>query len=103
VTFEDGRKGGHQGNGGRSATCHGCPADAPIQGGRRMNVHIREDLSGHVKRADDGIKKGDVMLRADNVSLSFGGVKAIKDVSFDITRAKSVPSSGPTAPARHRC
>ncbi|HET7155135.1 MAG TPA: ABC transporter ATP-binding protein, partial [Hyphomicrobiaceae bacterium] len=28
--------------------------------------------------------QGDVLLAVQNVSLSFGGVKAIRDVSFDI-------------------
>ena len=27
---------------------------------------------------------GDVLLSVENVSLSFGGVKAVSDVSFDI-------------------
>ena len=27
---------------------------------------------------------GDVMLKLDNISLAFGGVKALTDISFDV-------------------
>jgi branched-chain amino acid transport system ATP-binding protein len=47
---------------------------------------------------------GDVLLSVKNVSLSFGGVKAIQNVSFDIqASARSGQSSARTAPARRRC
>ena len=35
-------------------------------------------------RPDDGIEPGGMLLHVDNISLSFGGVKAISDISFDI-------------------
>ena len=38
---------------------------------------------------------GDVMLKLDNVSLSFGGVKAIRDVSFDVRRGEIRAIIGP--------
>jgi branched-chain amino acid transport system ATP-binding protein len=38
---------------------------------------------------------GDVMLKVDNVSLSFGGVKAIKDISFDIHKGEIRAIIGP--------
>jgi branched-chain amino acid transport system ATP-binding protein len=41
------------------------------------------------------IKAGDVLLAVDNVSLSFGGVKAIRDVSFDIRKGEIRAIIGP--------
>ena len=38
---------------------------------------------------------GDVMLKLDNVSLSFGGVKAIRDVSFDVRKGEIRAIIGP--------
>ncbi|NOU05503.1 MAG: ATP-binding cassette domain-containing protein, partial [Hyphomicrobiaceae bacterium] len=38
---------------------------------------------------------GDVMLKVENVSLSFGGVKAIRDVSFDIRKGEVRAIIGP--------
>ena len=38
---------------------------------------------------------GEVMLKLDNVSLSFGGVKAIRDVSFDVRRGEIRAIIGP--------
>jgi branched-chain amino acid transport system ATP-binding protein len=46
-----------------------------------MNARIQH-VELHAE--DDGLTPGDVMLKVDNVSLSFGGVKAISDISFDI-------------------
>ena len=34
------------------------------------------------------IARGDILLAVDQVSLSFGGVKAITDVSFDIRKGE---------------
>lgn len=41
------------------------------------------------------IAKGAVLLAVENVSLSFGGVRAIRDVSFDITRGEIRAIIGP--------
>jgi branched-chain amino acid transport system ATP-binding protein len=38
---------------------------------------------------------GEVMLKVDNISLSFGGVKAIQDVSFDIVKGEIRAIIGP--------
>src|SRR5687767_3123471 len=48
-------------------------------------------------RAPDSpiITKGDVLLAVDNVSLSFGGVKALTDVSFDIKKGEIRAIIGP--------
>jgi branched-chain amino acid transport system ATP-binding protein len=59
-----------------------------------MNIHVRED--GPLKlRADDGIAKGAELLVVDNISLSFGGVRAISDVSFDIRKGEIRAIIGP--------
>ena len=42
-----------------------------------------------------GLSPGDTMLSVDNVSLSFGGVKAIRGVSFDITKGEIRAIIGP--------
>src|SRR4051812_38176619 len=48
-------------------------------------------------RAPDGpvITKGDVLLAVENVSLGFGGVKALTDVSFDIRKGEIRAIIGP--------
>jgi branched-chain amino acid transport system ATP-binding protein len=48
-------------------------------------------------RAPDGplIVKGDVLLAVEDVSLSFGGVKALTDVSFDIRKGEIRAIIGP--------
>jgi len=48
-------------------------------------------------RAPDGplIVKGDVLLAVENVSLRFGGVKALTDVSFDILKGEIRAIIGP--------
>jgi len=42
-----------------------------------------------------GIAAGEVLLAVDNVSLSFGGVKAIREVSFDIRKGEIRAIIGP--------
>ncbi len=46
-------------------------------------------------RADDGIEPGGMLLHVDNISLSFGGVKAIADISFDILKGEIRAIIGP--------
>src|SRR3954468_9751687 len=48
-------------------------------------------------RAPDGpvITKGDVLLAVENVSLGFGGVKALTDISFDIRKGEIRAIIGP--------
>jgi len=46
-------------------------------------------------RRDDGVAKGDPLLTVENVSLRFGGVKAISDVSFDIRKGEVRAIIGP--------
>ena len=45
------------------------------------------------RRSD--IAAGEVLLAVENVSLSFGGVKAIRDVSFDIRKGEIRAIIGP--------
>ena len=42
-----------------------------------------------------GVEKGSVLLAVENVSLSFGGVRAIRDVSFDIRKGEIRAIIGP--------
>ncbi|HSP50498.1 MAG TPA: ATP-binding cassette domain-containing protein, partial [Pseudolabrys sp.] len=48
-------------------------------------------------RAPSGpdVAAGDVLLSVENVSLSFGGVKAVSDVSFDIHKGEILAIIGP--------
>ncbi|MCY0095950.1 ABC transporter ATP-binding protein [Hoeflea ulvae] len=57
-----------------------------------MNARIK-----HVElhAGDDGLDPGEVLLKVDNVSLSFGGVKAISDISFDIRKGEIRAIIGP--------
>jgi branched-chain amino acid transport system ATP-binding protein len=45
--------------------------------------------------AASGLAKGEVLLSVENVSLRFGGVKAISDVSFDIRKGEVRAIIGP--------
>ncbi|WP_419911187.1 ABC transporter ATP-binding protein [Hoeflea sp.] len=56
-----------------------------------MNQHIDPGTL----RADDGIERGGMLLHVDNISLSFGGVKAITDVSFDVKKGEIRAIIGP--------
>lgn len=56
-----------------------------------MNQHIDPGTL----RADDGIEKGGMLLHVDNISLSFGGVKAITDVSLDVKKGEIRAIIGP--------
>ena len=47
------------------------------------------------KSVSGGIEQGQVMLSVENVSLSFGGVKAIRGVSFDIRKGEIRAIIGP--------
>ena len=54
-----------------------------------MGPRMRAPSSGH------DIAAGDVLLSVENVSLSFGGVKAVTDVSFDIRKGEIRAIIGP--------
>ena len=54
------------------------------------------DVAGHGQpQQSDGRIKDEDILAVDNISLSFGGVKAIKDVSFNIKRGEVRAIIGP--------
>ncbi|MDF1778360.1 MAG: ABC transporter ATP-binding protein [Rhizobiaceae bacterium] len=55
---------------------------------------IQADIQAGV-RADDGIEKGGLLLQVDNISLSFGGVKAISNISFDVKKGEIRAIIGP--------
>ncbi|MCG6856658.1 MAG: ABC transporter ATP-binding protein [Salaquimonas sp.] len=60
-----------------------------------MNVHVARSGPAKRLRADDGIAKGEQLLVVDNISLAFGGVKAITDISFDIAKGEIRAIIGP--------
>ena len=47
------------------------------------------------RRGDAGLQPGDIILSVESVSLSFGGVKAIRDVSFDVKKGEIRAIIGP--------
>jgi len=50
---------------------------------------------GLFSRRDDSVAKGEPLLTVENVSLRFGGVRAISDVSFDIRKGEVRAIIGP--------
>jgi len=56
-----------------------------------MNAHAQ--VSG--TSTSDDLAPGETLLHVDNISLSFGGVKAITDVSFDILKGEVRAIIGP--------
>ena len=83
VTFEDGRKGT-------------LAARVAIRDMKTHPVAAEADGEGRV-RAPTGneIAAGEAILSVENVSLAFGGVKAITDVSFDIRKGEIRAIIGP--------
>lgn len=57
-----------------------------------MNIHASPQP---VAAADDGIAPGGLLMEVKNVSLSFGGVKAITDISFDVRKGEIRAIIGP--------
>ncbi|WP_157015706.1 ABC transporter ATP-binding protein [Mesorhizobium xinjiangense] len=57
-----------------------------------MNVQVRSDP---FTARDGEIAKGGVLLDVRNVSLSFGGVKAVTDISFDVLQGEIRAIIGP--------
>ena len=43
----------------------------------------------------DSVRDNDILLEARNISLSFGGVKALEDISFDIRKGEVRAIIGP--------
>ena len=58
-------------------------------------MNVRPDSSEFTGGRDDGIAKGETLLEVKNVSLAFGGVKAITDISFDIKKGEIRAIIGP--------
>ncbi len=58
-------------------------------------MNPRPDASQFSPADPDGIAKGDVLLDVRNVSLRFGGVRAVTDISFDIRKGEIRAIIGP--------
>ena len=95
VTFEDGRKGEITGD--VRIVDHedlsGCGNGAQGGGGMKADVEAHTEPAAGGQAAARRI--GDVLLAVENVSLAFGGVKAITDVSFDIRKGEIRAIIGP--------
>ena len=52
-------------------------------------------MDASVQQKSSTLAKGDTLLAVENVSLAFGGVKAITDVSFDIKKGEIRAIIGP--------
>src|SRR3984893_5194908 len=85
----------------KSATCRRCRCrrwrkrrEAAANAARFL---FPPECQGHRMRAPSGrdIAAGDVLLAVENVSLAFGGIKAITDVSFDIRKGEIRAIIGP--------
>jgi len=57
-----------------------------------MNVRAEVET---IIAADDGIPAGELLMDVKNVSLRFGGVKAITDISFDVRKGEIRAIIGP--------
>src|SRR4030095_9060697 len=57
--------------------------------------HSRHGESGMRATGGPDVAVGDELLSVENVSLSFGGVKAVSDVSFDIRKGEIRAIIGP--------
>ncbi len=82
VTFEDGRKG----------TIN---ARVKIRDMKTEPVRRADGESGMRAPSGPDVAVGDVLLSVENVSLSFGGVNAVSDVSFDIRKGEIRAIIGP--------
>ena len=51
--------------------------------------------SAQASAADDGIAPGELLMDVRNVSLSFGGLKAVTDISFDVKKGEIRAIIGP--------
>jgi branched-chain amino acid transport system ATP-binding protein len=63
-----------------------------------MNLRVQAGSKmrgSHEGRGDDGIATGDDLLVVDHIFLSFGGVKAISDISFDVKKGEIRAIIGP--------
>ena len=49
---------------------------------------MKADVEPKAAAGGESAAAGDVLLSVENVSLSFGGVKALRDVSFDIRKGE---------------
>ena len=54
-----------------------------------------QTASAQASAADDGIAPGELLMDVRNVSLSFGGLKAVTDISFDVKKGEIRAIIGP--------
>src|SRR5207253_7230706 len=61
----------------------------------RSGDGARDGEGGMRAPSESDIAAGEILLSVENVSLSFGGVKAVRDVSFDIKKGEVRAIIGP--------
>ena len=88
VTYEDGRKGSHQRDAGDPRRGGGPHRHG--KGGGGMNEMATDSFT-----TEDGRTIGGVVMEMKNITLRFGGVVAIKDISFDIREGEIRAIIGP--------
>ena len=59
-----------------------------------MNAHT-DQAELQINAPDDGVRPGELLMDVKNVSLSFGGVKAITNISFDVRKGEIRAIIGP--------
>ena len=81
----------------RRADGAGAGDGSGVRRSERRAFPFPPECQGHRMRAPSGrdIAAGDVLLAVENVSLAFGGIKAITDVSFDIRKGEIRAIIGP--------
>ena len=91
VKFEDGRVGR-------------ISADLKIRPVKKFPRHRPSRLKvRHMSDIDRDQRIGDVMLDMQNISLSFGGVKALTDISFNVREHEIRAIIGPNGAGKARC
>jgi ABC-type branched-subunit amino acid transport system ATPase component len=94
VTYEDGRKGKIRATLEiRDAAVAGVQADTKGGGGMNQMTAPASPTEGYT--TTDGRKIGGVVMEMKNITLRFGGVEAIKDISFDIREGEIRAIIGP--------
>jgi branched-chain amino acid transport system ATP-binding protein len=67
----------------------------PTGGARRPQFHPHLELGGHPSAAATAVPAGDALLEVDHVTLRFGGLTALDDISFTLRKGEIFGLIGP--------